>query len=114
MEVDRREEDKVVIERRDTEIVRETPALTDTLSLSFSSERFTFNDTTEGDTVDCINKSRHLFTDFKTKPPTLEEALRSMEYGDEKSSELCKKFMESGKDKLKGSTHLACRLKILL
>ena len=74
MEVDRREEDKVNVERRDTgasEIVREAPTFTDTPSFSYSSEHFTFNNTAEDDTVDDINKSRHLFADFKRKPQRL-------------------------------------------
>ena len=74
----------------------------DAFSLSFSSERFVFNETPDDDddaSVDCINKSGHLFAEFIKKPPTLEEALKSMGYG-EKSSELCGKFMERGKDKL--------------
>ena len=81
MEVNRKEGDKVNVARSETEVVRETS--TDTLSLSFSSDRFMCNESPdEEETVDCINKSGHLFAEFKKKPPTLEEALRSMEYGD--------------------------------
>ena len=106
MEINRREEDKVVIERDDTgasEIVCEAPTSTDTLSLSFSSDRFMFNESPdEEETVDCINKSRHLFADFKKKKsPTLEEALKSMEYGDEKAKKLSAMFLKRADEKLK-------------
>ena len=105
MEIDRREEDKVVIERNDTgasEIVCETPTSADTLSLSFSSDRFMFNESPdEEETVDCINKSGHLFTEFKKKHPTLEDALKSMEYGDEKAKKLSAMFMKRADGKLK-------------
>ena len=100
MEVNKKEEDKVNVARSETEIVRGTP--TDALSLSFSSDRFMFNETPdEEETVDCINKSGHLFSEFKKKkPPTLEEALKSMEYGDEKAKELAGKFLERAEGKL--------------
>ena len=100
MEVNRKEEDKVDVARSETEIVREIP--TDTLSLSFSSDRFMFSESPdEEETVDCINKSGHLFAEFKKKkPPTLEEALRSMEYGDVKAKELSEKFLERANGKL--------------
>ena len=54
-------------------------AMQDSLSFSFSSDRFVFNETPdEEEVVECINKSGHLFAEFRKKPPTLEEALWSM------------------------------------
>ena len=47
----------------------------------------------EEETVDCINKTGHLFADFKKKLSTLEEALKPMESGDEKSKELSYEFL---------------------
>ena len=99
MEVIRKEEGKVDVARSETEIVRET--LTDTLSFSFSSDRFMFNESPdEEEIVECINNARQLFADFKKKPPTLEETLRSMEYGDEKAKELSELFLKKAKEKL--------------
>ena len=73
----------------------------DPLSLSFSSDRFVFNETPdEEEVVECINKSGHLFAEFKKKPPTLEEALRSMGYEEEKPKELTGLFMKRANGKL--------------
>ena len=102
MEVEKRvgeekEEGKAAIARGEN--VHETQ---DTPSLSFSSDRFMFNESLEEEEiVECINKSGHLFTEFKKKPPTLEEALMSMEYGDERSKELSYEFLGKAKGKLK-------------
>ena len=74
----------------------------DTPSFSFSSDRFVFNEVPdEEETVDCINKSGHLFAEFKKKPSTLEEALKSMEYDNEKAKKLSGMFLERGDEKLK-------------
>ena len=72
-------------------------------SLSFSSERFAFSDTPEEEdtAVECINTSRHLFTDFRKKsPPSLEEALEAMGYGEEKAKKLTEMFLEKAREKL--------------
>ena len=71
---------------------------------TLSSNRFTFteNPDEEETAVDCINKSSHLFAGFKTKPPTLEEALKSMEYGDENAKKLSDEFFGKAKEKLEG------------
>ena len=96
MEVIRKDEGKVNITRNGGIAKSNTG-----LSLSFSSDRFMFTETPdEEEIVDCINKSGHLFADFKRKPPTLEEALKSMEYGDEKSKELSYEFLGKAKGKL--------------
>ena len=73
-------------------------SLNEAFQLSFSSDRFTLSDTFEDDTVDCINNSGHLFSEFKKRPPTLKEALESMEYG-ERSEALYKVLMEGGQEK---------------
>ena len=96
MEINRREEDKVGI-TRNGDIAKSNAGP----SFSFSSGRFMFNESPEEEeTVDCINKSGHLFADFKKKPPTLEDALKSLGYGDEKSKQLSDEFMEKAKAKL--------------
>ena len=85
-----------------SEVPYEAITSTLSLSLSLSSDRFVFNESPdeEDSAVDCINNSEHMFTEFKKKPPTLEEALRSMEYGDERVKEFSKDFMKRGEDKL--------------
>ena len=50
--------------------------------------------------MECINSSRHLFTDFRKKPPALEEALEVMEYGEEKSKEHSEMPLERAMGKL--------------
>ena len=100
MDVNRKEEGKVDVARSETEIVRET-FTQGPPSVSLSSEHFTFNESPdEEETVECINNTRNLFADFKKKPPTLEEALRSMEYEDVKAKELSKLFLDRANGKL--------------
>ena len=69
-------------------------------SLSFSSERFAFSDTPEEEdtAVECINNSRHMFAEFRKKPPSLEEALEAMGYGEEKAKKLMEMFLEKARE----------------
>ena len=93
------EEDLIVREITENKTAKEMSSI----SISFSSERFMFNDAPDEEkTVDCIDDARHLFVEFKKKPPTLEEALRSMEYGDENSNELSDKIIKRSKEMLEG------------
>ena len=57
-------------------------ATSESFSFSFSSSCFAFSETPgeEDAAVECIDRSGHLFSEFKKKPPTLEEALEAMGY----------------------------------
>ena len=70
-------------------------------SLSFSSDRFAFSESPEEEdaAVECINNSKHLFTEFK-RPPSLEEALEAMGYSEEKAKGLSEMFLERARGKL--------------
>ena len=78
------------------DIIRDAAGREGTVSLS--SERFNFVNTEESGVVDSIDQANQLFTGFTKKPPTLEEALRSMEY--EKAKELTELFTKKASDKL--------------
>ena len=72
-----------------------------TALFTLSSNRFNFSDTLEEEEgVNCIDNSKHMFAGFKENPPTLEDALKYMEYGDEKSRELSSLLLSEGKRKL--------------
>ena len=69
---------------------------------SFSSDRFAFSETPEEENavVECIEKLSDVPPEFKKKPPSLEDALESMEYGEGKSRELSEMFLERARRKL--------------
>ena len=50
--------------------------------------------------MESTNNSRGLFVEFRKKPPTLEEALEAMEYGEDKARELTEMFLERARRKL--------------
>ena len=85
------------------DISREAAGTEDTtlLSLSLSSEHFSFvvPESENEEAVHSIDQLSQLFTGLAKKPPTLEEALKSMEY--EKAKELAELFTKKATEKLK-------------
>lgn len=67
-------------------------------SLMLSTERFR-SEYTEDETVSSIDSIKHMIRNFGKSPPTLEEALRIMEY--ENSVDLARMFIERGNEKLR-------------
>ena len=82
--------------------VRDTAgtAATTFVSLSLSSEHFSFvvSENESEETVCSIDQTGQLFTGLVRKPPTLEEALKSMGY--EKAKKLAELFIKKATEKL--------------
>ena len=99
---DRTQEGLVGSDTPSKDVVRDAAGTegTSLLSLSLSSEHFSFvvPENENEETVSSIDQASQLFTGVAKKPPTLEEALRSMKY--EKAKELVELFTKRATEKL--------------